>query len=123
MCCIVTFPVILIDGRLFEVYFCIKEQETKVREVSHVRCHWRGSSAWGIYMPQSSIITLEYFDEFCGTRAKSVKTILGQITKAHERVKACFEDHSLDTLAIQSASRGIIGMPPLLREALTAEIM
>lgn len=115
--CVIAFPVILLDGQLFEAYFCDEDQETKIREVQHVRCHWRGSPTWRFHAT-IDIVTLDFFADFCDSRTEDTARLLRRVEEAHRQVETCFKDHSLDALTVESGSRGIVGLPPLLREAL-----
>jgi hypothetical protein len=116
--CVVAFPVILIEGQLFEAYFCDEDNSMKIREAQQVRCHWRGSPSWSFHAT-IDLVTLGAFDEFCATRSEETMQLLNRLLRAHEQVKLCIEKSSLDPLDVQPGGRGIVGVPQLLMEVIT----
>ena len=115
--CVVAFPIILVEGQLFEAYFCEEDSTTKIREAQQIRCHWRGSPSW-THHATIDIVTLAAFDEFRTTRAAEAIWLVKRMTEAHEQVKACIKAASFDPLNFQPNPRGMLGIPPLLRETI-----
>lgn len=111
--CVVGFPIILVEGQLFEAYFSESDNSVQIREAQHIRCHWRGSPAW-IFHATIDVVTLDAFDEFCATRFEETKRLLKQMMRAHDQVKACIKAGSSEPLEVQSSPRGIVGFPPVL---------
>lgn len=119
--CVVAFPIILLDGLLFEAYFCKEHQKTMIEQVKHVRCHWRGSSARQLHST-IDIVTLDHFAVFARSRFDESKKLLRILVAGRSQVRDCFERKSLDPLHIKKGARGFLGIPPILRKAVQKDI-
>jgi len=60
---VVAFPLVLVDGDIFEAYFDTDLGEVKIEPTDHVRCHWRGSLAWA-HLASVDFVSIKYLDSF-----------------------------------------------------------
>ena len=111
----VAFPVIVVDGKLFEAYFDSETQEVALNESDHIRCHWRGSSDWPLHATVD-IITADYVEEFALQRHEDVKVLLSEMNRSREEINDCFRSKSLDSLKLTRGPRGMVGLHPLIGE-------
>jgi hypothetical protein len=114
-CAIIAFPVIVIDGRLFEAYFDSTGNNLKLGESNCLRCHWKGAPAWSLHAT-IDIVTFDYLDTFVEKRKNEVQQFLEVAASTREAIGTCFLQGSLDTLQITEGPRGVIGLHRLLRE-------
>jgi hypothetical protein len=110
-----TFPIVLVEGLLYEAYFDEKKNDIQLTSCNRVRCHWRGASSW-IFNATLDIVTLDYFDQFMKTRAVEVKTLLPILSDSVVEIARCFKEQSIRSLSISSGPRGMLGLPYLFRE-------
>jgi hypothetical protein len=115
---VLAFPVIVVDGRLFEAYFDSAENKLKLEESQCLRCHWRGAPAWRLHAT-IDIVTFDYLRQVCGETKGRGPTVTGDCrdNQASDRDVFC-TGLSLDTLPITEGPRGVVGLHRLLREVL-----
>jgi hypothetical protein len=112
---VIAFPMIVVDGQIFEAFFDEGLQDIQVEARKRVRCHWRGARSWHLHAT-IDVVSLDHLDDL-KTRAQEVITVLGKLKRTRNEVAKCFEEKSLDYINMTSGSRGILSIPPLLREA------
>ena len=111
----VAFPVLLIDGKLFSAYFDEGINETKIEEVRHARCHWRGSSETNLHTTVD-LVTLDYFEEFSSKRFEEVCSLLEYMEKTLNQILDVKKEKSMNPLNVKDGARGVVGLPTLLKE-------
>jgi hypothetical protein len=111
---LVNFPVIVVDGRIFEARN--GEETLGLREVSMSRMHWRGAQRHPFPIATLDIVRADAIDEFAAKRAKETAVLLRVMEAALSEVNRRLADGSLDHLSITRGARGMRGMPPLLRQ-------
>lgn len=111
----VAFPIILIDGKLFSAYFDAEDNTTKIEEVGHARCHWRGSPETSLHTTVD-LVTIDNFEDFASKRFEEVCSLLTIMEKSRDQIELCKKEQSLDSLDFHSASRGVIGLPAILHK-------
>lgn len=114
---VVAFPLIVVEGQLFEAYYDVDQADVRVEPVKRLRCHWRGAPSWRLHATVD-IVSLGDLDAFAASRAEEVSQLLNKMEKPREQVAKCFEEHSLEPLTVLGGARGVVGVPNLLREAL-----
>lgn len=114
---VVAFPAIVVDGQLFEAFYNSDSDNIEIEPANHVRCHWRGAPEWRLNAT-IDVVSLSHLDEFIAGRAEEVDTLLLKMETCRNQIAQCFEQHTLEPLHVARGSRGIVGLPPLLREAL-----
>lgn len=109
------FPLIVVEGELFESFYDADRGEVVVTPADVVRLHWRGADAhrW--------IATVDIVRSNALARAMSARSKeflkLGTAAKAVvENLARCYKERRLDILDMRVAPRGYVGVPPLLRE-------
>jgi hypothetical protein len=112
---VVAFPVIVIDGRLFEAFCDSERDDTQIAEVNRVRCHWRGSPAWP-YHATVDIVTASHLQDFAERRRDDVRQLANVMRASQEQIAQCFRAKSLTGLGVTEGSRGVLGLHPLLHE-------
>jgi len=115
----VVFPLVVVEGRLFEASFDESINDMRLQETDHVRCHWKGSVS-AIAHATVDIVTLEGLNAFVQKRAQETAAFLDLMRPIAKQIAACAESKSIKDLTIKSASRGVIGLPRFLREIHTA---
>lgn len=110
------FPVLVVDGNLFEVFYNQTTSVLEVKEVNQIRMLWRGSAANRRAITPVDIVTATSVEAFAHSRAAEVKTLIGKIGKSVANVEQAFAEKQFETLVIQPGPRGFIGLPPLLRD-------
>lgn len=117
---VVAFPVIVVDGQLFEAFYDVDEADVRLEAVKHVRCHWRGSPSWK-HHATVDIVTLDHLEEFVANRTNELDSLLSKMKNTRNQIAECFKQRTLDPLTVPRAARGILGLPRLLREALPGQ--
>jgi len=113
--CVIAFPIVVVDGELFEASFCEERGEMKIEPASDVRCHWRGAPSWDFHAT-IDFVTLRGLDAFLAARRAEIVRLLELISVTTREIATCFETQSLEALTAKQGSRGIRGLHPLLRE-------
>lgn len=111
---LLVFPIIVIDGNLFEGFYDPKTGGIVVQEANYVRMLWRGSTANRRAITPVDIVTVTSIDTFAQARAAEVKKLIRIIEKSIANIDDAFAAMSFDKLDIKSGSRGFQGLPPLL---------
>jgi len=109
----VAFPLVAIDGHLFEVWFDETTSDVQAVERKHLRLHWRGSPSWR-WHATVDIVVADHLDVLLRQRAAEVDQLLVQMARTRDRIARCHESASLDELNVKNGPRGMLGLPPLL---------
>jgi hypothetical protein len=113
------FPVIVVDGQIFEAFFDDKSNQMRIEASKRVRCHWRGARSWRLHAT-IDIVALEYLDEFLEKRKQQIEPLLSKLDQKRNEIAKCLNDRSLHSLKIFDGPRGFLGLPPLLLEVAQA---
>jgi hypothetical protein len=109
---VVVFPVIVVDGDLFEVYY---EGKVKTEPTRHVRFHWRGAPSWR--SPATvDVVSAEHLEEFVPRRRDDVRELINRMMRPSDLLTECFKTGSLDPLKEAPTDRDAFPFPPLLSE-------
>lgn len=110
---VVIFPIIVVDGQLYEVTFDADSNQLVVNEVDRIRIHWKGAELW---KPHATIdlVSASRLDTFASQRMKEMPILIRHMRKTFGEIYKCFDERSLEPLTITSGSRGIRGLPSLL---------
>jgi hypothetical protein len=112
---VVGFPVIVIQGDIYEAFLDHKSSELVLKRAPHIRCHWRGSREWNLHATVD-IVTFDNLDKFLTTRAVQVATLLRIMQISVEEITKCISAGSIESLNITKGSRGVVGLHHLFRE-------
>ncbi len=111
----IIFPVIVIDGRLFEAYFDEISGKTKVDEVKTIRIHWRGAEV-SANTVTVDLVTLEELDNFVKSCRLEIDSVLDAIQDGLGAIQNCYIQKSLSPLKISHSDRRIIELPFVLEK-------
>lgn len=111
----IIFPVIVIDGRLFEAYFDEMSGKTKLDEVKTIRVHWRGAEV-SANMVTVDLVTLEELDNFVKNRRSEIDTVLDAMQNGLGSIQYCYTQKSLSSLKISRSARRLIELPFVLEK-------
>lgn len=112
---VVAFPVIVLDGVLFEASFDRGADKIDVQEVDRVRLHWRGAEYWSLNATVD-VVTIGALQRFARRRHPEVKALLSRMAETLRQIHECFEKHDFSPLTVTPGARGVIGLPPLLAQ-------
>jgi hypothetical protein len=116
----VAFPMIVVEGGLFEGFMDWESGEVIVRQISSAKVHWTGSDVWNLHA-SVDVVTRSYFKEFVSVRSREVDVMVEKMRLARTNIEACWVAESLAGLNSQKAPRGITGLPTVLRAILVKE--
>jgi hypothetical protein len=71
---VIAFPMIVVDGQIFEAFFDEGSQDMQVEARKRVRCHWRGARSWHVHAT-IDVVSLDHLDDFLKTRTQEVITV------------------------------------------------
>ena len=113
----VGFPVIVVQGELYEAFLDTKSGDIALQRTPQVRCHWKGSSEWTLHATVD-VVTFDHLDVFLKTRSAQVETLLRIMETSVREVVQCVEKNSIELLNVTQGSRGVVGLHPLFSEFL-----
>jgi hypothetical protein len=111
----VAFPVIIVQGDLYEAFLDPEDNDLQLKRTPHVRCHWRGSKEWPLHATVD-IVTFDHLDKFLETRSSQVETLLRIMEMSLKEIVQCVKSNSIESLQISEGPRGIVGLHPLFQE-------
>ena len=114
---VVAFPIVVIDGRLFEAWFDVSLGRLRVEERKQMRLHWKGAPNWS-HHATVDIVVADHLPEFLVGRRQELSCLLTVMRETADEIARCFESATLDQLSVTEGGRGIVGLPPLLCEIL-----
>jgi hypothetical protein len=115
---VVTFPLIVVDGRLFEAHH--GSGGLDLHEVQASRVHWRGAERHRFAHTTIDVVRADHLEQFAAQRATDSEVLLDVLAVALEEVLARLTDGTPERLTITRGSRGVVGWPPLLRRLIDA---
>lgn len=118
----IVFPVIVVDGELYEANYDEENDKVMLTETNHVRLHWKGSETWKLHSTVD-IVTKSYIGEFSNLRKNELLILQNNLAKALENTVECFNERSLEKLNIKVAPRGFSGLPAILEHISQIELM
>jgi hypothetical protein len=109
---VVTLPVVVVEGRLFEA--SADSRSLQLQEVERTRVHFRGAETARFPIATVDMVTAAALDAFVVERAADTKALLDVMSAALTELRDWSADPDLRELRVVPASRGIRGLPPLL---------
>jgi hypothetical protein len=113
------FPLIVIEGSLFEAKYDNEGSKIELNTVGHSRLHWRGSSSWK-FISTVDIVTKDHLGGYVKKLKKEFDTIAEFALPALENIKEFCNTKNPNILSHKAAPRGIQGMPAFLFQYGTA---
>jgi hypothetical protein len=112
---VVAFPVILIDGLLYEAAFEADSDKLSLNEVAQARLHWRGSPDSRL-LTTVDVVTKAGLPAFVAKRAEDTKKVLDELARRCAQLQDWANTGEFDETTVNRASTGISGTPSLLGE-------
>lgn len=116
---VVAFPVVVVDGALFEAYPAAGGHGMDLREVETARLHWRGSAAWK-YHATVDIVSIGGLARYAEQRAAEAMNILKMMKTATARIVKFAQSGKRADLRITRGARGTLGPPSLIARLMRA---
>jgi len=113
------FPIIVIEGKLFETYFDAQKEEMVIKEQKKMRLHWKGSEARNLHST-IDIVTIEELDNYVSNLDKETNILIKKMTETFFLINKCIENKSVDPIKhMIQGEKGILSLPPILDKLLT----
>lgn len=112
---VVAFPVVVLDGKLFEAWYDESEGAVQLEERESMRLHWRGAPSWLMHATVDIVVS-DHIAGFAALRAEESRKLLRLMRETRDQIGKCFETRTLSGLTVTKGGRGVVGLPPLLRE-------
>ena len=116
---VVAFPVIVVEGDLYETFLHSKTGSLELKRAPHIRCHWRGSKEWSLHAT-IDVVTFDYLEKYLATRSAQVQSLLRRMRLSLSEITRCVEKKSIHSLKISEGSRGVVGLHRLFCEFIPA---
>lgn len=113
--CVLVFPIIVVQGKLFEAGLNESGTDTFVREVAKTRVHWRGSEDRSQFTTLD-IVNFDYIDEFATNRLQECSQLLEIMEGKHPEFVEFAGSGNPNTVSFSGGSTGMAGPPPLMRK-------
>jgi hypothetical protein len=110
----IAFPMIVIEGELFETYLDAGKQDLLINPVNSIRLHWRGAQDPDQWVSTVDIVRYSYLTSFLAKRKPELEAISAEMSKLVPKFIECHKQQSLKPLRIEPVSRGYTGYPGLL---------
>jgi hypothetical protein len=110
---VVVFPVIVIDGDLFEAFPKDSDASLQLRQVRQSRLHWSGASTYDFHVTLD-IVTVAALRQFVVRRAREAQRLIPVISDAVRRIQSYAATAESTDLKITRGPRGMVGFPPLI---------
>jgi hypothetical protein len=115
---VTTFPVIVVEGRLFEA--SAGEKRLNLEEVPRTRLHFRGVRDQPFFIATVDVVRADELESFARERAADTKALLEVMSAGLRELRERTADGRLDRLNVKPGSRGVLGVPPLLASLMRA---
>jgi hypothetical protein len=112
--CRIAFPMIVIDGELFEAYFDPGENDLRLKSAESIRLHWRGAESPGSWISTLDIVKLGALEDLISRRKLEWERLRDEAELVLSKIAQCYGERSLTPLEISPAPRGYVGLPKLL---------
>jgi hypothetical protein len=119
----VAFPMIVLDGELFEAYYDPNSNDVQLKEVDSVRLHWRGSDIPTQWISTVDVVRFEKLKPLVAKRKIEIVKFGAEVESILPKFVECYKTTSVMPLDLGNAraARGYTGLPTLLRELSAAE--
>lgn len=109
------FPIIVLDGELFEAHYDSNTGAMVLNAAQQLRVHWRGADCRNL-ISTLDIVTIGALDAFAKKRAMDVEALMLPAKLCLEQLRECLERQSLDCLHVVEGGKGVEGLPTLLQK-------
>lgn len=109
----VAFPVVVVDGELFESYLDPQTGDLVVKEANQLRLHWKGSEAWPLHAT-IDIVRFSALGQFAERRSKDGQALLLRLAASFKELRQSFSERKPKLFTVTNGSRGLATAPQLL---------
>lgn len=113
-CAVAIFPLIVIDGNLFEASYHSDEDNIALREVQSSRLQWRGEANSPI-RPNVDIVTKSGLADFVSQRSRDFDALLEVLKTTSLEVLEAYNSCDPSCISVSPAATGLLGRPALIR--------
>lgn len=106
---VIVFPVIVVQGQLFEAFYDEGNEKVILEQVGRMRLHWRGSESY-VLNATVDIVSADDLDAFANERASEVTKVLDSLEGSFNLIDECYKTHSLNPIKELKKT----SLPPLL---------
>lgn len=114
--CTVVFPMVVIDGDLFEARYDPEADKLDVEPVAHSRCHWRGSDH-SPFWTTVDIVTKEGLEDFVAQRRSDFDVVMAAVCESFEQMREGYDQKDVSRVKVHDAPTGT-GLPPFWQDML-----
>lgn len=112
---VITMPVIVVDGFLYEASFNEMESDLDVVQIKSSRLRWRGNNKRNLNT-LVDIVTKDSLNQYLEQRIQEVSTLTKSWSETFEQLINCFNEQTERHLKIKEGPRGIHGRPLILSQ-------
>jgi hypothetical protein len=112
---VLTFPLIVIDGDLFEASYQKDADQMRLERVPRTRLHWRGSKESSL-RTTVDVVTKAGLEAYVERVAEDTEVLLKLLFSRANELVDCFLKQSTEGLAAKNAATGTSGMPAFLQD-------
>jgi hypothetical protein len=114
--CCLAFPMIVLEGELFEAHFDPAISDVQLCPVESIRLHWRGAEKPGHWISTVDIVRFDSLGSLVSRRKMEWEQLMSEVHAILPSLSRCFQKRSLKFLEVRPAPRGYVGLPKLLYE-------
>ena len=115
MLAVILFPMIVVDGNLFEATYSLENHNLDLNEVNSSRVIWNGNEGRK-FNTIVDVVVSDYLDEFLEIRTAELSSIVSCFGRTLEQLIKCFEKKTDKYLVFGEGPRGIRGRPEILSQ-------
>jgi hypothetical protein len=110
---VISFPIILIEGLLYEAQYDSTAERLITKSVDRVRCHWRGAPSWPFHATVD-IVTRAGLPAFVKQRRKDIDALAIELKNAKALLAKAYASNDPSVLKFGGEPRGRVALPPIL---------
>lgn len=114
MLAVITLPMIVVDGSLYEATYDSEGDELKLESITHTRLRWKGNEGRQLNTV-IDVVTSDYLDTFLDNREKELEVLISCFAETLQQLIQCFQEKTVKHLVVTEGPRGISGRPMVLR--------
>jgi hypothetical protein len=112
---VIVFPVIVIDGELFEASYQESSGESMTNQVSASRLYWKGSTQRHLYNV-IDIVVADHLDSYIELQSRDSVVLYEALRGVWQQIAEAFRTQDLTRIRNELAARGMSALPPLLAD-------
>lgn len=110
--CVLAFPVIVIDGDLFEAHYAADADALHLEPREHSRCHWRGGGH-SPFPVTLDIVTKQGLPAFAKRRAADFELLKHILAPTFDELRRCYDEKDPGLVKLHGGTTGMTGDPAL----------